>query len=148
MHVEFRELAATYRPDVREGRRKQTAGFLVLSGIRSQRNHPIPLGYELMRACGKFFPVAGKRPQQIVQDGPRPVPSAAIVGEALRLGPFDLRIEERKHCREIPTAERIVEATNGRDGCSHDQPPYPCVASEYKQSDRNGEAGGPSALLR
>jgi hypothetical protein len=90
------------------------------SGIGPKRNNPITLSDEFVCFCGKPDPVGGERLEDMVQDGLWATPGAAVVRKAFRLGPFDLRIEERKYCGDVPAAEGVVEATNDSDGCSHD----------------------------
>jgi hypothetical protein len=48
------------------------------------------------------------------------MPGAAVIWEALRLGPFDLRIEEREDGGDVATAEGVVEATNDTHGSGHE----------------------------
>jgi hypothetical protein len=68
---------------------------------------------------GKPVPVAGKRHEEIVQDRLRPMPGAAVVWRALRLGPFDLRIKQREDGADVAAAEGVVEAANSIDGRGH-----------------------------
>src|SRR5215472_3923079 len=120
VHVEPRKLAVAHRPDVGKGGRERPAGFLEGSGIGPERNHPITLGDELVRLDGKPLPVAGKRLEEIIQDGLRAVPGAAVVRKTFRLGPFDLRIEKRQHRGDVPATEGIVKAANGSGRRGHD----------------------------
>src|SRR6516164_3616669 len=81
VHVKARELLLAHRPHVSKGHFDRPAGFLECACVDAERDHPVPRSDELVSTRGETLPVTRERNQQIVDDGLRTLPGAAVVRE-------------------------------------------------------------------